>query len=147
MLSNTCKYAVRAATYLAAKVDEKSKIGLKQISEELDIPAPFLGKILQILAKNKLLDSAKGPNGGFSLAKAPALVSVYDIIEIIDGTDVFTNCLLGFNVCQYNDDKKSLCPVYPKVGPVLKQLKTLYKEETLEKLVTDFKKMDNSLRF
>jgi len=67
MLSNTCKYGIRAVIYLALHNAEEKKIGIKEISSELNIPTPFLGKILQMLAKNKMLISTKGPNGGFGL--------------------------------------------------------------------------------
>jgi Rrf2 family transcriptional regulator, iron-sulfur cluster assembly transcription factor len=69
MLSNTCKYAVRALIYLAKFSKEGKMIGIKKISEDLKLSSPFLGKILQNLVKQKLLVSTKGPNGGFALAK------------------------------------------------------------------------------
>ena len=75
MLSNTCKYAIRAVIYLAVNDEDGKKIGIKQISKDLDIPTPFLGKILQSLAKQKLLKSTKGPHGGFSIGR-PAEVSL-----------------------------------------------------------------------
>ena len=62
MLSNTSKYAIRAVIYLALFAGKEKKIGIKQISTDLSIPTPFLGKILQTLAKHKLLSSTKGPH-------------------------------------------------------------------------------------
>ena len=55
------------------------------IAKDLDIPTPFLGKILQNLAKHKILSSTKGPHGGFTLRMkadktADALRNFYDII-------------------------------------------------------------------
>lgn len=64
MLSNTCKYAIRSVIYLALNAQDGKKIGIKKISEDLEIPTPFLGKILQSLARQKLLSSTKGPHGG-----------------------------------------------------------------------------------
>jgi DNA-binding IscR family transcriptional regulator len=55
MLSNTCKYAIRALIYLANYAKDNQKIGIKKISEDLKIPSPFLGKILQSLAREKLI--------------------------------------------------------------------------------------------
>ena len=68
MLSNTSKYAIRAVIYLALFSTKEKKVGIKQVSSELDIPSPFLGKILQLLARHHILGSTKGPNGGFYLA-------------------------------------------------------------------------------
>ena len=59
MLSNTCKYGIRAVIYIALSNTDKRRIGIKEISKELDIPTPFLGKILQTLVKDKLLVSTK----------------------------------------------------------------------------------------
>ena len=80
MLSNTSRYAIRAVIYLALKSKDESKIGIKTISKDLDIPTPFLGKILQTLAKHKILSSTKGPHGGFGLGRNP-----YDISFAMDG--------------------------------------------------------------
>ena len=63
MLSNTSKYAIRAVIYLALFSSDEKKIGIREISKELGLPTPFLGKILQMLAKQKILNSTKGPMG------------------------------------------------------------------------------------
>jgi DNA-binding IscR family transcriptional regulator len=55
MLSNTCKYAVRALIYLGKYSENGTKIGIKKISADLLIPTPFLGKILQNMVKKKIL--------------------------------------------------------------------------------------------
>ena len=65
MLSNSCRYGIRAVVYLASRYSEKNNIGIKEISGVLNLPAPFLAKILQQLARHKILNSVKGPNGGF----------------------------------------------------------------------------------
>ena len=69
MLSTTSKYAIRAVIYLALHSDGKTKVGQKEIAAQLAMPPPFLGKILQLLVKQGILVSVKGPNGGFSLAR------------------------------------------------------------------------------
>ena len=84
MLSNTCKYAIRALIYLAKNASGDQKIGIKKISEDLGIPSPFLGKILQSLAKQKILSSTKGPHGGFGMGMKAKDIRLYDIVVIID---------------------------------------------------------------
>ena len=54
ILSNTSKYGVRAVIYLALYEEEKKKTGIKKIAEDLNIPTPFLGKILQNLVRHKI---------------------------------------------------------------------------------------------
>lgn len=135
MLSNTCKYAIRAVIYLAQNDEEGKRIGIKQISKDLDIPTPFLGKILQSLAKQKMLKSTKGPHGGFSLGKAPSEITLYDIVTIIDGEDVFKMCLIGMHTCKSNNSSGYACPVHDKYSAIRKQMVEFFSTETIEKIL------------
>ncbi|MCU4174106.1 RrF2 family transcriptional regulator [Carboxylicivirga sp. N1Y90] len=137
MLSNTCKYAIRAVIYLAVNEEEGKRIGIKHISKELDIPTPFLGKILQSLAKQKLLKSTKGPHGGFSIGKKPEDITLYDIVSIIDGEDVFTNCLIGLHSCKTNNQEGHACPVHDQYSSIRKQMTEFFKTESISKIMTN----------
>jgi Rrf2 family protein len=131
MLSNTCKYAIRAVVYLAIHEKEDLKIGIKKISADLDIPSPFLGKILQVLSKNKLLKSSKGPNGGFTLGRKASKISLLDIVEVIDGMDFFNSCLIGMKVCSKNKKMKEKCPFHESLDPVRDELHKKFKNLTI----------------
>jgi Rrf2 family iron-sulfur cluster assembly transcriptional regulator len=85
MLSNSCRYGIRAVIYLASLPKTKGKTGIKQIAKDLELPTPFLAKILQQLAKQKILNSTKGPHGGFSLLKDSKSITLLDIVKTIDG--------------------------------------------------------------
>jgi Rrf2 family transcriptional regulator, iron-sulfur cluster assembly transcription factor len=128
MLSSTSKYALRAVIYLAVKGDGDSKIGIRQISQDLKIPMPFLGKIMQVLAKQKLLSSTKGPHGGFSLAKSAYDISLMDIVEVIDGIDNFNMCVLGLDACSH---ETSHCPIHQDYAEIREKLKTLFQSENI----------------
>lgn len=144
MLSNTSKYALRAVIYLALNEDGATKIGIKQISKELQIPTPFLGKILQSLAKHKLLVSTKGPHGGFGLAKNAYEISLMDIVEIIDGMDNFNMCILGLHPCSDKDDNHH-CPIHQNYATVREQLKVLFETENVGELADRIKENTSSL--
>ncbi len=137
MLSNTCKYGIRAVIYLALNNKDNKKIGIKEISKELNIPTPFLGKILQLLAKNKILDSTKGPHGGFSLAKPAEKITLLNIIEIIDGLDLFHDCLIGLSTCSASAHDDVQCPIHHKYVPINKQIYDLFNNETIEMLASE----------
>jgi Rrf2 family protein len=141
MLSNTCKYAIRAVIYLAMNKGNERKIGIKEISKDLEIPTPFLGKILQTLAKQKLLTSTKGPHGGFGIGKNVDEISLLDIVEIIDGLDVFTNCLIGMKQCSANG---VVCPVHDQFHAIRTQLHEMFKNETIGKIIRE---MDSKVDF
>ena len=136
MLSNTCKYAVRAVIYISVYASDKKKVGIKEVSSELDIPSPFLGKILQTLAKHKILNSSKGPNGGFTLSRPPEEIPLMDIVEIIDGTDIFTTCLIRAAEC--SDDEP--CGLHDNITAVRKQLKNVFINQTVNDLASEFKR-------
>jgi Rrf2 family protein len=146
MLSNTCKYAVRALIYLGKYSGDGAKIGIKKISSELDIPTPFLGKILQNLVKQKILVSTKGPNGGFGLGKKASEISLYDIVRIVDGDDFFRNCLIGLQPCTAHSADEKPCPVHSRFSPIRAQLMQFYQETTIEGILGDMSGFDDLIR-
>ena len=72
MFSKACEYGIRAVIYIWSQSEEGKKIGIKDISKEIDGPEFFTAKILQSLAKQGVVSSAKGPNGGFFIEKESA---------------------------------------------------------------------------
>ncbi len=142
MLSNTSKYAIRATIYIALNSNDKHKIGIKKISEDLDIPSPFLSKILQVLVKHKLLASTKGPNGGFGVGKDPNLISLYDIVNIFDGNDLFEKCLISMRNCKEGGMQ---CPLHNKYEIIRNQLLILFNEQHIGELAEEIKKSEKSI--
>ena len=135
MLSNSCRYGIRAIIYLSGKRNADEKIGIKRISADLDLPTPFLGKILQQLAKQKILKSMKGPNGGFSMMKDPATVSLYDVVVAIDGEDTFTDCVIHNGPCRCIDRKKKPCPIHDDYAETRSKMISLFKNKTIYDMV------------
>jgi Rrf2 family transcriptional regulator, iron-sulfur cluster assembly transcription factor len=142
MLSNTCKYALRALIYLTKFSGEGKMIGIKRISEDLTLSSPFLGKILQNLVKQKLLISTKGPNGGFALAKKPADISIWDIVTKVDGVEFFTNCLIRLEPCHTHDPSRPLCAIHARYDKLRKEIIKFYKETTLQTVENDIEKYE-----
>lgn len=94
MISKTCQYALRAIIYIAKKKDS-GFIPVKKIAKENNISHFFLGKIMNILSQNGLINTYKGPNGGVKLSKPAGEITLYDVVEIIDGIDIKNECFLG----------------------------------------------------
>ncbi len=100
-------YAIRCVYYLAKKPDKVTM--LDEIAKEMLIPKSFLAKILQKLAKAKIVKSYRGVKGGFQLSKKSGCVSIYDIILATEGP-------VAMNVCAVDKKKCSLsnkCPIHP----------------------------------
>jgi Rrf2 family protein len=133
MLSNSCKYGIRAVVYLASR-HTRNNIGIREISEDLGLPAPFLAKILQQLAKHKILNSVKGPNGGFSLKKKPESVTMLDIVKIIDGDNLFKNCLIHEGACSEVRKSRKACPVHDDYSVIRSKIDGLFRNRTIADL-------------
>jgi len=146
MLSNTCKYAVRALIYLGKYSVEGKKIGIKRISSDLLIPTPFLGKILQNLVRQKILVSTKGPNGGFGLGRKIGDISLYDIVRIVDGEDFFNNCLIGMQPCSLHAENEKPCPVHNRFGPIRAQLLLFYQDTTIAEILGDMSGFEDLIK-
>lgn len=135
MLSNSCRYGIRAVIYLANRPLSDGKTEIKKISKDLDLPTPFLAKILQQLAKKKILSSSKGPHGGFSLLKDPRKITLIDIVNTIDGEDVFTSCLMHNGSCEGIEKNKVRCTLHEDYEKSRKELIKLFSNRTIYELV------------
>jgi Rrf2 family protein len=99
MFSKTFGYALRAAAFVAIHGKDGKKVGLQEISKSLDIPHHFLGKIMQDLVRHGIIDSVKGPSGGFYANASTEGTPALDILKITDGSLVFNQCALGIKRC------------------------------------------------
>lgn len=135
MFSSSCRYAIRAVIYLAGKGEGKQITGIKKISGDLNLPAPFLSKILQVLAKKKILNSVKGPHGGFALLKKASEITLFDIISTIDGEEVFTGCIMHNGTCNSIDRNINPCPIHDDYSDIRFAFTELLKNRTIEDLL------------
>ena len=120
LFSNTCQYAIKACIVMA---NEKRKIGVKEISESIGTPSAFTSKILQQLTKSGLISSIKGKGGGFYLdSKQLETLTIKDIYENFEGTEVLTSCLLGLRIC--SDNKP--CPVHQIATEIKEKIKDMF---------------------
>ena len=109
IFSRQCEYALQAVLYIALKPQDEMT-SIKEMTATLGIPYHFLAKILQDLTRKGLLTSMKGPSGGFSLGMAPKDITLFHIVEAVDGVDFTQTCVLGFPECS----GKNPCAVHEK---------------------------------
>jgi len=149
MLSNTCKYAIKAIVYLAIHENDSKdhRIGIRQISSDLGIPSPFLAKILQVLSRQKILRSWKGPHGGFAMAENADEYTLFDIVKIFDGNDIFHECVLGLEICGYDVEKQKHCPMHSHADALRQQLFELFNNQRIVDLARDIEKVEAFLKF
>ena len=113
LYSRPCEYALRALTYITSNIDTEL-IRAQEIAEAENLPAPFLAKLLQQLARSGLLVSVKGPKGGFGLARSPDDISLMEVVSAVDGEEGFKRCAVGLAEC--NDEAP--CPLHDTWKPL-----------------------------
>jgi Rrf2 family protein len=129
LLSKSCEYGLRAVVYLAARKDEQY-VSIRDISDKLDISFHFLTKILQQLTSAKLLESFRGPKGGIRLRKPAEEINLREIVESIDGTELWTGCVLGLPGC----GEQRPCPLHDEWVDRRNQIKEMLESMDLKEL-------------
>ena len=125
MLSNTCKTAIKAVIYLSSKFDIKENVGMKEISEFINASEHTVGKILQTLVKQNVINSMKGPSGGFYISKEQQKQPIINIVEAIDGKQIFKSCGLGLSKCSSSHP----CPIHDDYKEARDIIENLFKQK------------------
>jgi len=144
IFSRQCEYALQAVLYMSAQPKNRYT-NIIEISKKLEIPMPFLGKTLQLLVQSKILSSQKGPKGGFRLEKNPDEIALFHVVDVIDGTDFLTSCVLGFPECS----SKNPCPVHSEWGLLRDRAYQMLAKKTIADIsreITDSKQLRTKLK-
>jgi Rrf2 family protein len=137
MFSKKAEYALRATIYIAQKGTVNNKLGIDEIAEAIDSPKSFTAKILQMLTKdNKIIGSAKGPNGGFYITKQSKKLPARVILEAVKDDGILNSCVLGLRQCS----SKNPCPMHAEFKQVRDQLNNLFEKKTIGDLADKMKK-------
>jgi Rrf2 family protein len=120
MFSQTAEYALRAVACLARRAGEP--MTTRQIADASRVPAGYLAKILQALARAGVVTGQRGLNGGFLLAKRPEELTLLDVVRVADGSRRITACPLGVP-----EHAPALCPLHQRLDDAVAQA-----EQTLD---------------
>ncbi len=121
MISNTCKTAIKAVIHIASKEESGARTGVKEIAKYINASEHTVSKILQNLVRQNIINSVKGPNGGFYITEKQRRQPILAIVNTIDGKDLFNACGLGLNECS----PERPCPIhhdYKKGKDIIKEL-------------------------
>ena len=119
--SKSFGYAVRGVLYIALMQDEKRYVQVEEIAAQLAVPRHFMGKILKKLVKEKVLASAKGPAGGFTVNEGTLRVPLIRLMYITDGLGLFATCVLRLKEC----NSLNPCPMHCQMEAVNVRLKSI----------------------
>lgn len=141
MLSKACEYGIRAVLFITLKSLHNERTRLKEITREIGAPEAFTAKVLQKLVKAGILGSSTGPKGGFYIdKKVTEEVKLIEIVEDIDGDQLFTGCVLGLSSC----NPEQPCPVHSEFQSIRTNLENLFSNLSVGQLARD---VDNDLAF
>ncbi|MFA6946952.1 MAG: Rrf2 family transcriptional regulator [Pedobacter sp.] len=130
MLSYTCKTAIKAVIYLASKGEQHDKAGMKEIAKHIHASEHTVGKILQTLVRQGLINSTKGPSGGFYISETQRNQPISSIVESIEGDQVFKSCGLGLSKCSASHP----CPIHDEYKVARDLIEKLFREKKVKDL-------------
>ena len=99
------------------------------------MPKHFLGKILNKVVKEGILDSTKGPYGGFSVNQNTLSTPLIKVLEVTEGLEQFTVCALGLRKC----NPANPCPIHLRFDSFRTDLKQTFTNTTISNLLTENK--------
>ena len=124
-MTRTSRYAIRAVVELARHGDQR--VSAETLSRELDLPENYLSKTLHALAREGILDSNRGPGGGYRLAVPSEELSLMDVIEVFETLDASRECVLGREECS----EENPCPVHGEWKEVATPIVKFFRRTTV----------------
>jgi Rrf2 family cysteine metabolism transcriptional repressor len=129
-ISTKIRYGSRAILVLAYHYGE-GPIELKEIAKEENISLKYLEQVINPLRTGGLVKSIRGSKGGYSLAKPPSEICLYDVVEVLEGPVHLIECLRDSKACQ----KVSSCVTREIWKEVSEAISKIFYSVTLEDMV------------
>jgi Rrf2 family protein len=130
MLSQTAEYALRAVLHLAREATDRP-VSVEEMARVLGVPQNYLSKTLHVLARQRVLTSARGKHGGFQLAVPPERLSLVRVVEWFDRFDGRARCLLGRPQCS----DRTACAAHARWRRVADTVTQFFRETTVADLL------------
>ena len=128
-LSRESEYAVRGMVALAGGADQGA-LTLQKIAAQDNLPPGFLSKIFQKLVRHGLIESHRGVRRGYTLARSAPEITLRQILEAIEGPDLFDRCIFSHRHC----GQGGCCIVHPYWGRVRGDVAKLFEQVSLREL-------------
>lgn len=137
MFSKACEYGIKASVYIVEHSLKNQKVSLKEVAKAIDSPEAYTSKILQQLSRSNIIQSEKGPTGGFSIEKTKiGETNLSTIVSAIDGDMIYKGCGLGFHEC----DESKPCVIHNQYKTIRNDLRTMLESTLLIDLSEDIDK-------
>ncbi|MDY0200896.1 MAG: Rrf2 family transcriptional regulator [Bacteroidales bacterium] len=130
MLTKTTEYALRALVYIYIQNNEGKRPGFREVSKMIDSPEQFTGKVLQSLTRAGIISSLKGRGGGYFFDDLTIPLTLFEVIETVEGTEFFLKCGFGLNQCNAGDP----CPMHEGYSKIRDDFYKFVNEQTIQSL-------------
>ncbi len=130
LMSDASEYALRAVVWLAQEAAEPKKV--RDIAEATCAAPGYLVKVLQALARARILSAQRGTRGGFVLIRDPSQLSVLDVVNAVDPLERIQHCPLHLKT-----HGKQLCPMHQRIDAALATVEAGFRESTIADLLND----------
>ncbi len=130
MFSQTAEYALRAMAWLA--LTKGDRVASSSLAENTQVPPDYLAKVLQLLAKAKLIAGRRGVGGGYQLLRDPSEIRLLDVINAVEPLTPIESCPLGLK-----DHEGKLCPLHRRVDQATRAVIKLFDDATLADLINE----------
>jgi Rrf2 family protein len=129
MISQTVEYALRAVVFLA---DQNEPRTTQQIAQRTRVPAPYLAKVMQSLNRAHLVHSQRGLHGGFTLARSPDQVTIWDVVQAVEPFQRIRSCPLELKA-----HRLRLCPLHKRLDDALALIEKAYRDTTVAEILAE----------
>jgi Rrf2 family nitric oxide-sensitive transcriptional repressor len=130
VISQTTEYALRIIVYLASLNGEAATTA--QIASATQVPQGYLSKVLRNLARGGLVHSQRGLHGGSTLARSPDLMTVLDVVEVVDPIQRIRTCPLGLK-----SHGVALCPLHRRLDEAMASVEAAFRATTIAEVVAE----------
>ncbi|MCA9293404.1 MAG: Rrf2 family transcriptional regulator [Phycisphaerales bacterium] len=129
MYGKQTETAIAAVSRLAELYDGgKTRLSAAEIAKSRGLPVPVVSKILGALAQAGLVTGSRGPGGGYTLAKPPSSIKIYDVFCLFEREDLSTACPFGGGTCGVGED----CPLHHRLVQVKAAMDQMLHETTFQ---------------
>ena len=130
IFSKSFGYALRGILYVSL-AEAHTAVQIDEMAEALGIPRHFLAKIMKRLVQHRILSSAKGRFGGFSLSEETVHCKLIDVYRVTDHPETLVQCVLSKGVCSAEHP----CRLHEKVAPLRTPLNDILYHTTIGDLM------------
>lgn len=127
--SRECEYAVRGMVALAGSSSGLA-LTLQEVASRDNLPPGFLSKIFQKLVRHGLIQSHRGVQRGYTLAHPPSEITLRQVLEAIEGPDLFDRCVFSHRRC----GEGGQCLIHPYWRLMRVEVARLFGEVSLDEL-------------